>query len=331
MFSFNMHIPPQFSLLICMIFLFILNISHGNLHGTKIYNSSTSTHIPHSTLRFIAFGDWGTDMRDQKEDAEAMGKWCDANRCDFIMSTGDNFYSYGVYSADDERFQKTWANVYDHPSIAGLTWLVVAGNHDHGNGANDGREWFEVEHSKLEPRWYFPDLAYSYKISTTSTTVKFVGYDSESLRHDKNSPDKMLDFIDTELSDNNTDWKIIFGHHPAYSAGYYAGDSTIRDQVVPLMKKNYVDMYFTGHEHNQEHWKSKNNAEDTDHITIGSGGYTLFPENETKVHQMEGYGMELQTFIEDFGFAYVAIDENKISLKFINCNLETVYEYSRFR
>ena len=94
---------------------------------------------------------------------------------------------------------------------------------------------------------------------------------------------------------------------------------------------NNVDIYFTGHEHNQEHWQTKDDPKDTDHITIGSGGYGLHSLDKDKQHQMEGYGMDLQTFIEDFGFAYIVVTENSISWKFVNCNLETVYEYTRER
>ena len=321
----------QIFVLLCTIFLISFKTCQGNLHGTKTYNTSTSKFFQHSTLRFIAFGDWGIDNHHQYDDADSIGQWCEENRCDFIMSTGDNFYSTGVNSADSERFQSTWSDVYNHPSIADLTWFVVAGNHDHGNGADDGREWFEVEHSQLDPHWHFPDLAHSFKVSTTATTVKFVGYDSESLRHNKNNPEQMLEFIDGELSDQDTDWKIIFGHHPAYSAGNYEGSGTIRDQVVPLMKKNNVDIYFTGHEHNQEHWQTKDNPRETDHISIGSGGYGIHEKDEDKVKKMEGYGMDLQTFIEDFGFAYVVVTKDSISWKFVNCNLETVYEYSRYK
>ena len=43
-------------------------------------------------LHFIVIGDWGTGRRHQKEIAEAMGKFCQGNKCDFIISTGDNFY-----------------------------------------------------------------------------------------------------------------------------------------------------------------------------------------------------------------------------------------------
>ena len=322
-----MNMPANILIIFGSVILSGLNSVFGIEYG----NSSCVKYLEHSTLRFVAFGDWGTDGSHQKEDAEAIGEWCEENRCDFILSTGDNFYSTGVHSADDERFQETWADVYNHPSIAELTWYVIAGNHDHGNGADDGREWFEVEHSKLEPRWHFPDLAHSFKISTTATRIKFVGYDSESLLRNKNDPEKMLEFIDTELDDPDTDWKIIFGHHPAYSAGRSAGSGTIRDQVVPLMKKHNVDLYLTGHEHNQEHWQTKDNPEDTEHITIGSGGHSLHSLDKDKQHQMEGYGMDLQTFIEDFGFAYVVITENSISWKFVNCNLETVYEYTRYR
>lgn len=93
-----------------------------NAWGHQIYNSSSSNYVAHSDLRFIAFGDWGTDGDHQKEDAEAIGEWCAENRCDFIMSTGDNFYMNGVNCSDDKRFQETWKDVYNHPGIAELTW-----------------------------------------------------------------------------------------------------------------------------------------------------------------------------------------------------------------
>ena len=54
--------------------------------------------------------------------AAAMGEFCLLNRCDFVVSTGDNMYNDGVDSPFDEKFDSRWKDMYSHPSIAQLTW-----------------------------------------------------------------------------------------------------------------------------------------------------------------------------------------------------------------
>ena len=75
-----------------------------------------------STVRFAAIGDWGADRSRQYQVADAMGIWCETYRCDFVVTTGDNFYDDGVTSADSSRFESTWKNVYTHEGISDLTW-----------------------------------------------------------------------------------------------------------------------------------------------------------------------------------------------------------------
>ena len=43
---------------------------------------------------------------------------------------GDNFYSFGVSSADDSKFKTTWKDVYTHKSLQ-HPWLAIEGNHDY--------------------------------------------------------------------------------------------------------------------------------------------------------------------------------------------------------
>jgi tartrate-resistant acid phosphatase type 5 len=76
----------------------------------------------HDDIRFIAIGDWGSGRGRQKDVAKAMGDFCQRYRCDFIITTGDNFYKRGVDSVFDEKFDKIWRNIYTHPSIADLPW-----------------------------------------------------------------------------------------------------------------------------------------------------------------------------------------------------------------
>ena len=54
--------------------------------------------------------------------AAAMGEFCLLNRCDFVISTGDNMYHDGVDSPFDEKFESRWKDMYSHPSIAQLPW-----------------------------------------------------------------------------------------------------------------------------------------------------------------------------------------------------------------
>ena len=76
----------------------------------------------HDEFHFIAIGDWGYGHHHQDEVADAMGNFCLWNRCDFIVSTGDNMYTTGVDGPFDKKFAEKWKNVYTHPSIAHLNW-----------------------------------------------------------------------------------------------------------------------------------------------------------------------------------------------------------------
>ena len=46
-----------------------------------------------------------------------------------LLCLGDNFYDFGVDSADDKQFEATWKDVYTHKALH-KPWLVIEGNHD---------------------------------------------------------------------------------------------------------------------------------------------------------------------------------------------------------
>ena len=97
-----------------------------------------------------------------------MGDWCskESNKCDFIISTGDNIYNDGVESPTDAHFADTWLDVYDYPGISDLDWYLTVGNHDHHI---PGGEWYQVQYSQYNTRWIMPSLAYSFKMSAMVT------------------------------------------------------------------------------------------------------------------------------------------------------------------
>jgi len=301
---------------------------------TIAYDTRLTLSLDETKLRFIVMGDWGDDNAEQFKVGSAMGKWCEENKCEFIVALGDNFYNHGVFSADDERFKTTWSNVYEHYGIALLDWYVIVGNHDHGNSASeeDGHEWFQVEHSQIDPRWKFPDLAYSLTVDIETARVKFVNIDTESIRHNVNDPEAMIDFLDNELNNTNNgiNWKIVAGHHPCYTAsGHFNDGKLIREKVLPIMEKHQTDVYLAGHEHNQQHFQSKDLPEGIDHVITGGGGKPLSPFNQDDYDSSINAGMEMLNFDYNYGFAYLSIDEKSMTWQFINSDLEVVHQYTR--
>lgn len=49
-----------------------------------------------------------------------------------LVGTGDNFYEGGISTNEfDDRFKSTFEDVFSSPSLQGIPWYIVAGNHDH--------------------------------------------------------------------------------------------------------------------------------------------------------------------------------------------------------
>lgn len=60
------------------------------------------------SIRFLAFGDFGTGKDDQKRLASAMRAEHKKKAFDFGITLGDNFYGNGMYSPSDARWQRAY-------------------------------------------------------------------------------------------------------------------------------------------------------------------------------------------------------------------------------
>ena len=61
-----------------------------NLNVRNVSRNPDTFLANNENVHFIAIGDWGYGHHHQYEVAEAMGVWCQDNKCDFIISNGDN-------------------------------------------------------------------------------------------------------------------------------------------------------------------------------------------------------------------------------------------------
>jgi len=194
-----------------------------------------------------------------------MERWCRGG-CDFIVSTGDNFYPSGVTSINDRRFSVSWSRVYETGSLRGKTWYQSIGNHDHYSETEMVQRDY---HYRVNRKWYFPDLYYSFTRSGNGVDIDFFVLDSQSLRKGKHNPARQKSWFESALSRSTAYWKVVIVHHPPYSAGNYGtGSSTIRNDAVRYMERYNVDACFMGHDHNLQHIVNPSNKADVDYVSL---------------------------------------------------------------
>ncbi|GBF89772.1 hypothetical protein Rsub_02942 [Raphidocelis subcapitata] len=86
-------------------------------------------------VTFFVIGDWGRQGNgNQLRAARMMADVAACAKPNFIISSGDNFYSHGLTSANDPAFEESFSKVYSASSIKEVPWYAVLGNHDYNDG-----------------------------------------------------------------------------------------------------------------------------------------------------------------------------------------------------
>lgn len=254
-----------------------------------------SLQITPDALNFLVMGDFGRDGEaGQKETAAQMGMAAKKLDADFIIATGDNFYPSGVASVWDPAWKKSFEDVYTAASLQ-TDWYVVPGNHDY-----KGSVAAEVAYTKISRRWNMPARYYYKKIAINEDTTNQVllifidtsplvtqYYSSADHRDSVKTQDTTAQkrWIEGVLRSNNSPnikWKIVVGHHPAYTGGKRLNSidtKQINASLKPLFDKYGVDLYLCGHEHNLQYIKP---AGKTHYFVSGAGSeltpVILYPE-----------------------------------------------------
>ncbi|MBX9747243.1 MAG: metallophosphoesterase [Hyphomonadaceae bacterium] len=212
-----------------------------------------------ASLSFLVIGDWGDPhLETQRAVAAAMGDVASRLGSDFVISTGDNFYSNGVRSTHDPQWQETFERVYTAPSLQ-TPWYVVLGNHDY-----NGSPTAEIDYSAISPRWRMP--ARYWRNDTTlpdGSVAAFFFIDTTPIAHlrglrdaipqaDLGARDQIM-WLERELAACTAPWKIVVGHHPIFSSGAHGASPGIDTHIRPLLERYGVQAYFNGHDHDLEH------------------------------------------------------------------------------
>ena len=220
--------------------------------------------VPQQTagrLNFLVISDWGgKGGTTQVAVAKQMGRTAAAQKSSFVVTCGDNYHGSGISSADSPRWKTEYEDIYSSPSLM-IPWYPSLGNHD-----NRGKVDAEIAYLKISPRWKLPARYYTHteKIDGTNEAL-FVHLDTSpfvAAYHKKGStyrvqgqdPKVQLRWLESVLAESRARWKIVTGHHPVYAAAPGHGDTKeLIADVLPVLEKYGVQIYFCGHDHVLQH------------------------------------------------------------------------------
>jgi tartrate-resistant acid phosphatase type 5 len=250
-------------------------------------------------VRVLAFGDFGNGTENQKQVAAAMMRYHRQTPFDFAVTLGDNFYSEGMESPADARWKTWWDELYDP---LGIKFYATLGNHDWGLADSPAAE---ILYSEKSPSWRMPAPYYTF----TAGPVQFFALDTNEI-----SEAQVL-WLTEQLDQSRARWKLVYGHHPIYSAGAHEDSQRLINQLLPVLKGR-ADVFLAGHDHDLQHLK----PEGALHFFIaGGGGANVRP---VKPHPRTLFAKN------SYGFAVIEADAERLKVRFVDPNLSELYHYT---
>lgn len=259
-------------------------------------------------VSFITFGDWGYGTHDQKAVATAATHYCQDQGCEFVLTLGDNFYPFGVWSTRDPKWTSYYKDIYRDLN---RPFYAVIGNHD-----MRGSIQAQLEYNKIDPSWHMPGPYYAItfpKAPSRPVLEIFVINNGDN----KFQADEK-DWLERALNESRATWKILAMHKPIISNGKYGDDPAhINDQLMSVTCGK-VDVVLSGHEHFFAHLRGPWKGCMLDQMIIGTGGKSVRPSN-TRDPRVLSTG-------SFFGFGWFSATPEKLTFRMIKTDGSVHYE-----
>jgi 3',5'-cyclic AMP phosphodiesterase CpdA len=223
-----------------------LPVSAQRLNNAEVKTAPVKLTLPvkDGSVRFAVIGDTGSGTDKQREVGTMMAQYRAAFPFEFVLMMGDNMYG-GEAPAD---FEKKFAEPYKALLDNKVKFYASLGNHDEALQTNytnfnmNGKEYYRFKKGN----------------------VAFYALNSNYM--DK----KQVEWLESELSKDTSEWKVCFFHHPPYSsAKAHGSDPQLREVVEPIFLKYGVNVVLTGHDHVYERIKPQKGIY---YFVSGAGG-----------------------------------------------------------
>ena len=230
-------------------------VAHGNWSNAWAQSDVKSGARASQRLRLLAVADSGSGDAAQRAVALQMAQRHRQRPVDLVLLAGDNIYNDGDIALVGSHFERPYRELLQ----AGVPFKAVLGNHDVRRDGGAGQLAYRP--LGMEGRWY----------SFQRGPVQFFMLDTNPGEH----WGPQLSWLRRQLAASSAPWKVVVGHHPLYSEGFYGDDAGLIARLGPLFKSYGVQLYINGHDHNYARTPVLNG---TTYLTVGGGGASLRPE-----------------------------------------------------
>lgn len=235
-----------------------------------------------NSVRFLILGDAGTGDREQYEVAAQVVRWYREFPFTFAIMLGDNIYGKERPQDFVQKFERPYKALLD----AGVKFHAALGNHDDPN-----------------QRYYKPFNLDGQRYRTFKEgDVRFFILDSNYL-----DPEQVK-WLEKELDASDSEWKIVYFHHPLYTTARRGPEVELREILEPLFVKHGVDVVFAGHEHIYERFKPQQGIH---HFLVGGAA-------KLRTGDIRRGPLTAAAFARDRSFALVEIIDNKMFFQVIS-------------
>lgn len=233
-----------FAFLICA--ALFLSASAQQLNNADLKRSAVKLNLPakDGSVRFAVIGDTGSGSSGQREVGDMMARYRAVFPFEFVLMMGDNMYGGEAPKDFEKKFSDPYRALLDNK----VKFYASLGNHDQALQTNyadfnmNGKEYYRFKKGN----------------------VAFYALNSNYM--DK----KQVEWLESELSKDTSEWKVCFFHHPPYSsAKRHGSDSQLREVVEPIFIKYGVKVVLTGHDHVYERIKPQKGVY---YFVSGAGG-----------------------------------------------------------
>ena len=221
-----------------------------NANGSKVSGNTAASTVrltlpnKEGSLRFAAIGDTGTGSTKQRGVGVLMAQYRAVFPFDFVLMMGDNMYGSEKARDFKEKFEEPYKELLDGK----VKFYASLGNHDQGLQVN-------YENFNMNGKEYY---------RFTKGNVAFYALNSNYM--DK----KQVEWLEKELAQDTSEWKICFLHHAPYSsAKKHGSDSQLREAIEPILLKYGVNVVLAGHDHVYERIKPQKGIY---YFVSGAGG-----------------------------------------------------------
>ena len=204
--------------------------SNGSTNASSVSPVRLTLPNRDDSVRFAVIGDTGSGTKTQREVGVMMAEYREVFPFEFVLMMGDNMYG-GEIARD---FKVKFEEPYKELLAAEVKFYASLGNHDQGLQVNyvnfnmNGKEYYRFKKGN----------------------VAFYALNSNYM--DK----KQVQWLEKELAQDTSEWKIVFCHHAPYSsAKKHGSDDQLREVVEPIFLKYGVNVVLAGHDHIYERVK----------------------------------------------------------------------------